>query len=905
MLGAKWTDRGRQQAIVVISAFVIAVVIGVTIGLLDFIDRQLKQDSEQQVVTSTSHAASGVAERMNAVRCAIESFEVQSSDPADVMDALKSLEQNYGFSDAAFAGLDGSGMHADGSAFSTSSLSVEETALSSRTSSYALCPDEGLGRLGVAQRPLSIGGQAVGALYVQVSLNTLISSAQSDMLGDQSTFFIVESASGDILTQPAGTGSLSADTQTLYTFLDVARAVPPDDAFDPSGLLLLLREGAVTKGLDDVGSIVESGDAGLVIGSIDGKTSYLCVAPIDQGEWYACAVIPIRDARAGAWDVMAAIQVVFLIVLLCLIGVALLAFFLYRRHVREKNVATFSQLYKALSETLEMAVNLYSPTDHAVTPIVAKSADIVGRSMKELLAGNGHLDELGISDEGRQLLDRIRAGDIEGIEQGEFSLVDLTRGRKRWISYAVNELVFQEKRQLLIVMRDMTVEKELQLSMKDAMTAAEAANQAKSDFLSRMSHEIRTPMNVIIGMLQIALNSIGDEEKMRESLKKIGTASTHLLSLINDVLDISKIESGRMVLASEPFSLESLVAQTEAVIRPQCEQRDHSFAVVVNREDDDVFVGDAVRLQQMLVNLLTNSVKYTPRGGHISLSVTVRNETTAAYRCVTIVVEDDGIGMSEEFKDRLFEPFHMEGRANAQGTGLGMSIVKNIVTMMGGDIQVRSAIDRGTTFTVTLNLRIAFEPERRILEMKGDTVYPDWTGGVSSEQGRGASSGRPETRKSSDQPKASSDEAARLPSTDLDGVRVLLAEDNELNAEIAQELLAGAGMIVDWASDGREACRMFEESPAGTYGAVLMDVQMPELNGYEATRAIRAMDRPDAKEIPIIAMSANAFAEDINASLASGMNAHLSKPINVGRVLATIAEHVGRNRSRAGGMEEQ
>ncbi len=905
MLGAKWTDRGRQQAIVVISIFVIAVVIGVTIGLLDFIDRQLKQDSEQQVIASTTSAASGVTDRITMVRCAIDSFEVQSSEPADIKDALKSLEQQYGFSDVAFAGLDGSGIHADGSSFSTSSLSVEETALSNGTSSYTLSSSDDAGRLCVAQRPLTLDGKAVGALYVQVPLDTLISSEQSDAVGDQSTFFLVESASGDILTQFFGKDSPSADASTLYRFLDAARTVSPDAAFDPSGLLILLREGAVTKGLDDVRDIIEAGDSGLVVGSIDGKTSYLCVVPIDQGEWYACAVIPVKDARAGAWGVLAAIQVVFVIVLLCLVGVALLAFFLYRRHVREKNVATFSRLYKALSETLEMAVNLYSPTDHAVTPIVAKSADIVGRSMKELLADNGHLDDLGLSDEGRQLLDRIRAGDIEGIEQGEFSIVDLTRERKRWISYAVNELVFQEKRQLLIVMRDMTVEKELQLSMKDAMTAAEAANQAKSDFLSRMSHEIRTPMNVIIGMLQIALNSIGDEDKVRESLKKIGTASTHLLSLINDVLDISKIESGRMVLASEPFSLESLVAQTEAVIRPQCEQRGHSFTVVVNREDDDVFVGDAVRLQQMLVNLLTNSVKYTPRGGHLRLVVTVRTETTAAYRCVSIVVEDDGIGMSEEFRDSLFEPFRMEGRSNAQGTGLGMSIVKNIVTMMGGDIQVNSVIDRGTTFTVTLNLRIAFEPERRILEMKGDTTYPDWTGGVSAEQGDGSGSGASGTRKSGEQKGSSSAEASRLPSAELDGVRVLLAEDNELNAEIAQELLEGAGLVVDWASDGREACRMFEESPAGTYGAILMDVQMPELNGYEATKAIRAMDRSDAGEIPIIAMSANAFAEDINASLASGMNAHLSKPINVGRVLATIAEHVGRTRSRAGGMEEQ
>lgn len=909
MRGAKWTDRGRQLIVVVLSILVIALVSGGAVSLLGFIDHQLEKNSERQVETLTKQVAKNVTERVSAVRNALTAFTIQSSDPDDVVDALRALEDQFGFSDVAYATVDGTGVHADGSPFAVADLTVPETALTNGVSSYSLMSEEGEGgQAYMAQRPLSIDGVPAGALYVQIPLSMFSSCRQTDMFEDQDFLLLIEAESGTILMSSADGTAISGST--LYDLLDADAGTSADTSFDIDDLTLLLGEDSNDE-LSGVCTMVSSGDAGLFTRSVNGKSSYVCVVPVDHGEWYLCDIISVKGARAEAWGVMTVFELVFVVVVLCLIGLAILAFSLYRRHVREKNVAMLSQLYKALSETLEMAVNLYSPVDHVVTPIVAKSADIVGGSMVELLSDGASLDRLGISSEGRLLFDRIRTDGITGKEQGEFSVDDPVLRKRRWISYAVNELAFQDKRQILVVMRDMTVEKELQLSMKDAMTAAEAANQAKSDFLSRMSHEIRTPMNVIIGMLQITLNNLDDEEKIRECLEKIDTASSHLLNLINDVLDISKIESGRMVLASKPFSLDSLISRTEAVIRPQCEQKKQDLTVLVDREGDDVFIGDDVRLEQMLVNLLTNAVKYTREGGHIKLSVTVKNETATAYRRVTIVVEDDGIGMSEEFQERLFEPFHMEGRSSAQGTGLGMSIVKNIVTMLGGDIRVRSEIDRGTTFTVTFSLRVAFEPERRSLELKGDVSSSDWAADISVAKRKNARNIRRFDRTNSKgvssgvEKELPVDDEGSVPAPDVSGVRALLAEDNELNAEIARELLSEAGLTVDWAADGREACRMFEDSPVGTYDIILMDVQMPELNGYEATRHIRALERADAKEIPIIAMSANAFAEDANASLASGMNAHLSKPINIDHVVATIAEQIGRPRSRADGMEER
>ncbi|MFR8832153.1 MAG: sensor histidine kinase, partial [Eggerthella lenta] len=314
------------------------------------------------------------------------------------------------------------------------------------------------------------------------------------------------------------------------------------------------------------------------------------------------------------------------------------------------------------------------------------------------------------------LFDRIRKDETKGFEQGEFSFRSKQTGKECWASYSVKRLTFEDKPQLLVVMRDVTADKEIQLSMKDAMDVAEAANAAKSEFLSRMSHEIRTPMNVILGTLQLARSNPDDREKVAETLKKIGDASDHLLGLINDVLDISKIENGKMTLASEPFRLSAVLSHVASAVRVQCEQRAQEFVVTTPPCADAVFVGDARRIKQLLLNLLTNAVKYTPCGGCVRFETTVAKGAAMGYRQVKFTVSDNGIGMSEEFKEHIFEPFSMEGRSREQGTGLGMPIVKNIVTMMAGDIAVESTKGQGTTFTVTFNLRIALEAERIVFE---------------------------------------------------------------------------------------------------------------------------------------------------------------------------------------------
>ncbi len=979
----------RQFAPYTAAILIVVVVLGVSIGLMNFIDNKLKQGAEQQVVTFTQQAAANVADRMLNVKKALTSFEVQTDDPQAIVPALKSLRDQFGFTCVSFAAMDGLGVKADGSPFSVDELGLDETALQYGRESYSKTFEIETGeRVRLAQRPLFLNGSQIGALYVQIPLSMFAMHSQLSMFDGRGYFMLFQGSSGEVLVPPAEETKTPVEAgASLYDFLEeastysmkkgAASEIVPQD-FTSATTQQSAEEYAapvVTAAnigaLSEMQGMVSAGKTGLAIGPMDGKDSYVCVAPVGTGTWYVCNVIPVENVRAESFAVVTAFQVVFGIVLLCSVAVIGLTFFAYHRRMRERNVEMKSRLFTAMSDSLDMAVNLYCPDDGAVMPIVAKAARILGYSMPELMADPDIAHKLKLSSEGVDLFSRLHSGDVPALMQGEFSFTHALTGKTCWVSYSASPLVYEDKRRILVVFRDGTAEKELQLSMKDAMTAAEAANQAKSEFLSRMSHEIRTPMNAIIGMLQIAQRHTDNAKKMDESLEKIGAASDHLLNLINDVLDISKIESGKMALTSEPFRLNALVDHVATVIKLQCEQKDQEFTLSLPENADEVFVGDAVRLRQLLINLLTNSVKYTPENGHVKLAVSMHSEAIAAYRCVTFTVSDDGIGMTEEFKKHLFEPFMMEGRSNVQGTGLGMSIVKNIVTMMGGDIRVETAFNKGTTFVVVVNLRVAFDPERRALT-ESERVGAAWamaldpsgrpidrpssgsstdasddekpSGASASSKNKSASAehadiplpGHAATFDSSKKLQTSSSEVAfnglygtrrrvasyeRVaaepasesefsdPVRSLQGVRVLLAEDNDLNAEIALELLREMGLVVEWAENGEVALHMFEESEPGYYDVVLMDVQMPSMDGYEATRRIRALDRDDARNAPIIAMSANAFAEDVHASLESGMNAHLSKPIDLRRVLEAISVHLGKegtasSQVRADGVEE-
>lgn len=405
--------------------------------------------------------------------------------------------------------------------------------------------------------------------------------------------------------------------------------------------------------------------------------------------------------------------------------------------------------------------------------------------------------------------------------------------------------------QIILTLRDIHEDKLKELreqqALQEAFDAAKAANMAKNEFLSRMSHDIRTPMNAIMGMTAIADKYLDDKDRIQDCLAKITTASNHLLNLINEVLDMAKIESGKLNLLEEDFSISAMLQELLDLINPQLLVKKHHFTLTKAPELRDNVLGDKLRLKQLLLNILANAIKYTPPYGSISLEVREthsRLHDTIGYE---FIITDNGIGMDSEFAAKIFEPFARASDSRTseiEGTGLGMTIALNIARMMNGTIDVQSTLGKGSAFKATVYLR----PHQQIRSSKASAP----AAGIDS-----------------------------LHEISCRGKQVLLVEDNELNLEIAVELLKYAGLNITTAKNGLEGLDKFKAAPPGTYALILMDIQMPVMNGLEAAKAIRALPVKDAQTVPIVAMTANAFPEDIAATLQAGMNEHLSKPIDL------------------------
>lgn len=412
--------------------------------------------------------------------------------------------------------------------------------------------------------------------------------------------------------------------------------------------------------------------------------------------------------------------------------------------------------------------------------------------------------------------------------------------------------------------------------LKHALAQAESANAAKTTFLNSMSHDIRTPMNAIIGFTELASAQLEHPEKVRDYLGKIGMSSEHLLSLINDVLDMSRIESGKVTLQEKPLHLPTLMEDLSTMIRPSLEEKRIDFQMELQDVQNEDVLADQLRLTQILLNLLSNAVKYNRMNG--SIRFLLRQEKGGA--CYHFIVRDTGIGISENFQQHLFENFSREETATVsgiQGTGLGLAITKRMVEMMGGTIELSSVEGQGSTFDVCLSFHCCAPAERT--SASDTAVSEPASGTAASGQTKAAS-----TRRSIEA--VITEQQAGM---DLRGKKILLVEDNELNQEIATEILKEAGFLVELAEDGAVAVEKMAAATPGQYDLILMDIQMPVMNGYEATRQIRAMDSAYCREIPILAMTANAFEEDRTLASEAGMNGYLTKPIDVEKMMKTIA----------------
>ncbi len=668
---------------------------------------------------------------------------------------------------------------------------------------------------------------------------------------------------------------------------------------------------------------------------------------------------------------------------------------LYYRSIQKKSRELKGRelLFSLLTETIDDVVYIYHVTRRESEFLSGNTERVLGLTEEELLREPDKRRAMFADQESFRIEEAISRGTVlrKPVER-ECRIMNPKTKREQWMLLQVYP-VLQDGRveRYIAKLVDQTEERRTQQTLRDALENARQANAAKRNFLSRMSHEIRTPMNAIIGMTAIAAADPDDRAKTEECLTKIAYSSKYLLSIINDVLDMSAIESGKISITREPFDLSRLLTELGAVYESQCASRGVQFALNSDLSEERL-IGDQVRLNQILHNLLSNAVKFTPAGGRVRLEVG-QTGRQGVYRQLCFTVSDTGIGMDEGFQKRMYLPFEQDPHAGVlrqEGTGLGLAIVRNLVALMGGNIRVESAPGKGSVFQVELpfepgqsvcctvesgerkDLRVlvadddkgtcehaalllermgmsvrwvlsgaeavekilractdgtgydvcildwqmpgmdGIETARRIRERVGPDLLIiilsayDWSGVEPQARAAGVNAflSKPmfpsnlhrALREAAGHGKTPPTQARRCGRYDFTGRRILLAEDNQLNLEIAVALLESAGAAVDQVSDGRAAVRVFVQSPPGTYDMILLDVQMPVLDGHGAARAIRACPRPDAARIPIFAMTANAFAEDVAAAKAAGMNEHVAKPIDAEALYALLDAYFRRDK---------
>ncbi len=701
------------------------------------------------------------------------------------------------------------------------------------------------------------------------------------------------------------------------------------------------------------------------------------------------SAVPQSEVSAGFLKVQQATMRV-LIIIFAIIAVAVLSVLIVRIYSQSRKSKAELQyrnrMFDVLSNNVDDIFLLLDPERQNVDYISPNVERLLGIPLKDVRANIRDMAKCAVDYNiivPQQELDEIP---MNGNKHWECEYMHQKTGERHWYRVTIYHMSIQGVKKYIVVMSDRTLEQQMNQKLQEALAAAKSANEAKSNFLSNMSHDIRTPMNAIVGFSVLLEKDADQAEKVREYTRKIMASSHHLLSLINDVLDMSKIESGKTSLNVDKFSLPELLDELDTIIMPQAKAKKQDLSVHVSGIQHEQVLGDRLRLNQILINLLSNAVKYTPEGGKIKFSVTELEAPSPQYAKLRFTVRDNGIGMSEEFQKQVFQPFSREINSvtnKIQGTGLGMAITKNLVDLMGGIITVESELGAGSAFTVELSFMLpeseeadawfrhkvtrllvaddeediclnirdmmhdtgvdvsyvldgdaaveravtahrngedyhvilldwkmpgkdGIETARAIREKVGHDVpilvltSYDWSEIEADARKAGINAFMPKPFFTSTfwhtiKPLFVKEEAkSALPAGDvMKGRHFLVAEDNELNAEILTEMLGIEGATCDVATDGKEALERFEASDPGQYDMILMDVQMPVMNGYEATRAIRASSHPRAKDIPIVAMTANTFAEDVKTALEAGMNGHLAKPIDMTAVRATVGQLLG------------
>ena len=726
--------------------------------------------------------------------------------------------------------------------------------------------------------------------------------------------------------------------------------------------------------------------------NLDGRNYYLVYEKSDIQDWMFLGLVQ-ADIVNASMNRLQRSTIIFVSAIVFCIAALFISLIIQknRTNLRRKDTEILyrDELFQKLSMNVDdVFLMLDAKTYQAdyVSPNVEKLLGITVEQIHKDICILGKLHSKKQEDPEKNYLEEIQ---VQEQREWDFEYVHLKTGEKRWFHNIAMGSEVNGKKKYILVMSDRTSDRKMNQALSEAVRAAETANKAKSTFLSNMSHDIRTPMNAIIGFTTLAVSNIDDKKRVRDYLGKILSSSNHLLSLINDILDMSRIESGKIHLEETEVSLSDVLHDLKTIISGQIHAKQlELYMDAMDVTNEDVYC-DKTRLNQVLLNLLSNAVKFTPAGGTVSVRIRQYPGTVKGSELYEIRVKDNGIGMSQEFVQKIFSPFERERTSTVsriQGTGLGMAITKNIVNMMGGTIEVLTEQGKGTEFIVRLPFRIQSKHQRieKIAELEGlkalvvdddfntcdsvtkmlvkvgmrsewtlsgkeavlrarqsmemgdvfhayiiDWRLPDMNGIEVTRQIRSLGDETPiiiltaydwsdievearaagvtafcakpmfmsdirDTLMTAIGQKQAEAETAILPAagSDFRGKCILLVEDNELNSEIAVEILNEYGFLVDTAENGAEAVEKVKNSKPGNYDLVLMDVQMPVMNGYEATKQIRALDNPALAGITILAMTANAFDEDKKKALECGMDGFLSKPIVIEELISILQKNL-------------
>lgn len=910
---------------------------------------------------------------------AIENFakELHLQNEDELCDQMKNFAETYDFLNIYYIdALSGKGIDSAHHSFDYSIFPFPETALTNGISGFS---DAYNGSYGlwetVYQTPIKRDGENVGALYVQIELNKYDDGTSMNFYGESGMAYLFDVQTKNIVLMPA-------TPNYMMTYMQQADAVFEELGFSEKQMK------------EEVYPAIDRKEKLILQGKLQDERVYLSLVSIsNQDGWYLCGIVSASEIQQEATLILQMLTAILIIMLLVMVFIiSLIILELYHRskvrmeHLRE--IEMQNAIYDTMADASDSVLCIFNKELKKCDFTFQNIERILGITTKQFMNNDRELHQL-LDAADATLYERLINGDVTKPETYQISYLHPIQHEIRELRIGIKTLEIQSVEYYMLIMEDVTYDIQIQDSLQMALANATQASKAKSEFLSHMSHEIRTPINAIIGMREIAANHLNDQMKVKDCLNKISQSSHHLLELVNDILDISKIESGKMSLHQQGFVLSDCLSDVFNIIKTQAEAKKQTFILETQEILHDQLIGDEIRIKQVLINLLNNAVKYTQKDGEIFFQIKEIPFPHKEYSNYIFMIRDNGVGMSQEFIEHIGKPFEQESNIfhkSEMGSGLGLSIVKNIITMMGGFFRVESELGKGTTIWVELALRfdntIDYRYNNEIMNLKvividddeqvlhdvkkcleafcincdiatnskdgfsmleqaklNDNMYDvaiidwkmpdengidltkrirlqisrnipvifisayDWSDieSMAKEAGVNDFIEKPLlTKRLYDAlirvrkyPQVSNYQEDFW---ELENKRILIVEDNEVNREIAVELLEMKGIITETAVNGEEALNMFKASQPFYYDLILMDLQMPIMDGFTAAKAIRSLPRADALTVPIVAMTANAFSEDIAHCKEVGMNAHLGKPIETKIMYECIIKQVNERK---------